>query len=184
VIFAGELLGRAAMRAGLESAESSAYGSEARGSACHAGVIISDQYIPYPKVRRPDLLIALSQSAYLSFITSVKSGGQVFYDIDLVNPSLSPRNDVILKGIPATAAAAQLGRRSVANVVLLTAALASNNDHPDLPGDSIVPSREAMEKAIIEQSPPAFKEINLAAMKEGWKMSERVGELASKRVSE
>ncbi|MFH0765799.1 MAG: 2-oxoacid:acceptor oxidoreductase family protein [Calditrichota bacterium] len=171
MIFAGELLGRAAMWAGLQSAESSSYGAEARGSACHAGVIISDQYIPYPKVRRPDLLIALSQGAFDKFLPTVKGGGQAVFDADLVDisASSSKREDIILRGFFATAAATRLGRRSVANVVLLAAALASNFSRTDILVCPISPSREALAQAIVEQSPEAFRKINLTALEEGWK---------------
>lgn len=173
VIFAAELIGRAGVLAGLEAAESAAYGAEARGSACHAGIILSEALIAYPKVRRPDLLIALSQAGYDKFVATVKPGGRAVYDKDLVKSEESSvrRNDTLQVGVSATTAATKLGRRGVANVVITAAALSGltavgSHSYMLLPLD-------ALERAIVEQSPGAFREINIRALAEGWMMGLR-----------
>ena len=184
VIFAGELLGRAAIIAGREAAESSSYGSESRGSACHAEVVISDEPIAYPKVERPDILIALSQDSYDKFAPRVKPGGQIFFDCHLIK--MKKLEGVNQTGIPATHLATQLGRKGVANVVLLAAAMAiafpplrsrgglRGGSKTDTPVGHLLPTRESLEKALVEQSPAAFREINLKALTEGWKMGTTV----------
>ncbi len=160
VLFAGELLGRAGMRAGMEAAQSASYGAEARGSACHAGVVLSSEQIPYPKVRRPDLLMAMSQAGYDKFVPSVESGGTVIYDADLVKPKQIEGIGQVSVG--ATAAATELGRRGIANVVMVSAAVALTG---------IIP-REALRQALEEQSPSAYLDVNLNALEAGWKMRE------------
>jgi len=160
VIFAGELLGRAGVRAGLETGQSASYGSEARGSACHAGVVLSSEQIGYPKVRKPDVVIAMSQAAYDKFADSVKPGGKVVFDHHLVKRKEIDGVEQI--GIPATDLATQLGRRGVANVVMLTAAMKITGDV----------SMDALKEALEEQSPEAFLDINLKAFEEGLKLAE------------
>jgi 2-oxoglutarate ferredoxin oxidoreductase subunit gamma len=164
VIFAAELIGRAGVLAGLEAAESGAYGAEARGSACHAGIILAKSLIAYPKVRRPDLLIALSRTGYDKFISSVNPGGRVVYDSDLIKliPSSGQNNNIHHSGFPATATAGDLGRRGVANVVITAAALALSQALPF----------EALQRALKEQCPPAYLELDLRALEAGWKMGE------------
>ena len=49
---------------GKNAAESCAYGPEARGNAAKVDIIISDEYIDYPKIDEVDCLIALTQEAY------------------------------------------------------------------------------------------------------------------------
>ena len=43
------------------------YGPEARGGACTAEVVISDEPIDYPYVTLPEVTIILSQEAYNNF---------------------------------------------------------------------------------------------------------------------
>jgi len=159
VLFAGGLLGRAGIQAGLTAAESSSYGAESRGSACFVGVVLSDEPIPYPKVRRPDLLIALSQGGYDKFTALIKPGGRIFYDCDMIQPK--SLEGVDQAGIHATTIAAQMGSKAVANVVMLAAAVITTG---------IVPMK-ALREAVKEQSPAAYLAVNLKAVEEGWRVS-------------
>ncbi|MFC2150854.1 2-oxoacid:acceptor oxidoreductase family protein [Calditrichota bacterium] len=152
VIFAGELLGRAAMLAGLHAAQSASYGSEARGSATNAGIIISDVAITYPKVAQPDILIALSQEACDKFASKVKPDGKIIFDCDTIESV--EREDVDQIGFPATANAARLGKKTVANVIILSYAIALTK---------VVPV-EALKQALTEQTPEKFLQLNLRAL--------------------
>ena len=62
IVLAGRILGAAAALGDhKESTLVQSYGPEARGGACSAQVIISDGTIHYPYVRRPDILVCMSQ---------------------------------------------------------------------------------------------------------------------------
>jgi len=68
VVLAGHIIGKAAaIFDGKEAAFTRSFGPEARGSACSAQVIISDEQIFYPYVTRPEILIVMSQEAYQKF---------------------------------------------------------------------------------------------------------------------
>ena len=160
VVFAGVLLGNAAVNAGLEAAQSASYGAEARGSACHAGVILSSRPISYPKVRTPDLLIALSQAGYDKFHPAVREDGLVLYDGDLVSVKESgPARHV---PVAATAIATDLGARGVANVVIAAAAVA-------LAG---LFDKEILRETLEAYSPESFREANLRALHAGFDLAE------------
>jgi len=116
VVLAGYILGKAiALHSGLEAVMTQSYGPEARGGASSANVVISDEPVDYPFVLHPDILVALSQEAYTRFRPTAKPEARVFIDQDLVIPF---GNDQPYS-IPATRLAEQLGRRIVANMVML-----------------------------------------------------------------
>lgn len=113
---AGYILGKAAaLYDGLEAVTTQSYGPEARGGASNANVILADEAVDYPFVQRPDVLVALSQEAYNRFRPSLAPDGLVLIDEDLVTPE--PDDHPL--AIPATRLAEGLGRRIVANMVML-----------------------------------------------------------------
>ena len=59
IILAGVVLGEAATRAGFQAVQTQSYGPESRGGAARAEVVISSEPIDYPRVTRPDVVVAL-----------------------------------------------------------------------------------------------------------------------------
>ena len=81
VVTIGRILGEAfSIYEGKNSANSQSYGPESRGGACKSEVVISDGDIYYPNVRRPDVLIALSQRALDTYLPDLKEGGILLID--------------------------------------------------------------------------------------------------------
>lgn len=116
VVLAGYVLGKAlALYAGREAVMTQSHGPEARGGASSADLVVSEEPIAYPFVQQPDFLVALSQEAYTKFRPSAKQSALVLIDGDLVRPEDGDQ----IKAIPATRLAEDLGRRIVANVVML-----------------------------------------------------------------
>ena len=60
------------------------FGPEARGGACSAQVILSDNPILYPYVTRPDIMMVMSQEAYNKFAPELKPNGLLLVEQDLV----------------------------------------------------------------------------------------------------
>ena len=155
IVLAGYILGKAAaLYDGKEAVMTQSHGPEARGGASSANVIISDQTVDFPFVQNPDLLIALSQEGYLKFRPRAKEGAGIFIDHDLVDPF----EDDLPAAIPATRIAEDLGRRIVANVVMLGFFTAAVN----------VVSREAMEKSLETTVKPKTLSLNLDAFSQGF----------------
>ena len=119
VVLAGVIIGYAAIISGLNAAQSQSYGPEARGGKVRSEIIISDGPVGYPKVRRPNLLVTLSQEAYEAYIDSLQEGGILIYDEDLVRPRGERRIESY--PIPATRMAEELGLRLSANMIILGA---------------------------------------------------------------
>ena len=159
IITAGYILGKAAAlhdRRYVTLIKS--YGPESRGGASSAQVIISDEEINYPRITKPELLVAMSQEAYAKYIEELASGGLLIIDKDLVELK-HPRDDIRVQAIPATRIAeSDLGRRIVANIVMLGYA-AANTD---------VVSLEGIREAVLSSIPKGTEELNMQALEKGY----------------
>jgi len=158
IILAGYIVGKAAaVYDGKHSTMVQAYGPEARGSACSSQVIVDDNPIQYPYLRKMEILLALSQEGYDKFAPHVEKNGMVLYDEDLVEFDTPP--DVkVLKAVPATRIAEELGRVMVANIVMLGFFTAQTG----------IISAEAMKKAVVSSVPKGTGELNTNAFERGF----------------
>lgn len=160
VVTAGYILGRAACLFDKKNAtQTQSYGPEARGGACTSEVVISEDLIDYPKVIKPDVLVAMSQEAYSEYYQDVKEGGIIILDKDLVSVE-NRRKDVRYYEIPSTAVAERLGSKIVANIVMLGTLVALTG----------VATKEAIMKSVQERFPKQA-EVNLRALDEGMKLA-------------
>ncbi len=158
VILAGYIIGKAtAIFEKKHATLTQSFGPEARGSACSAQVICSDEPIHYPYIRTPNILIAMSQEAYSKFEPELDPNGLLLIDEDLVKAK-PPRDNIRMFAVPATRLAEQLGRRIVLNIVMLGFFTAVAK----------TVSREAMEKAVLSSIPKGTEEINRKAFETGY----------------
>jgi len=156
VLLAGQILGRAAVYDGKNVVQTQSYGAEARGSAAKSEVIISDQKIGYPMVRKCDILVAMSQSAINAHIKDLKENATLLVDKDLVNHI--PEIKAKVYNLPTTKVAeTQLRSKMYANVVMLGA----------LTEITKIVSKEAMKKAITTIVRADTIKPNLCAFEEG-----------------
>lgn len=157
VVLAGVILGRAAVYDGRYAVQTQSYGAEARGSAVKSEVIISDEKINFPKVRKCDILVAMSQSALDTHFKDLKENGILLVDGDLVKRV--PKIEANVFRIPATKIAeTELKSRIYANVVMLGA----------LTKITRIVSKDIVEKAIADSVPQETKENNLNGFKKGY----------------
>ncbi|MDD3472463.1 MAG: 2-oxoacid:acceptor oxidoreductase family protein, partial [Syntrophaceae bacterium] len=102
IILAGHILGKAASLFEKKNAVfTQSYGPEARGGSCSADVVISDETIHYPKVIEPDVLVLMSQGALGTYGNSIKDGGILILDEDLVSLMEEPSGLTVYRA-PAT----------------------------------------------------------------------------------
>ncbi|MHA2424150.1 MAG: 2-oxoacid:acceptor oxidoreductase family protein, partial [Candidatus Thorarchaeota archaeon] len=87
VVLAGVIVGNAAVMAGLNAVQSQSYGSEARGTAAKSEVIVSNGEIHYPKVRKSDIFVVMSQKALEMYLQDAKKESVLIVDPDLVDTS-------------------------------------------------------------------------------------------------
>jgi 2-oxoglutarate ferredoxin oxidoreductase subunit gamma len=134
-----------------------AFGPEARGGACSAQVILSNEPILYPYVTRPDILVTMSQEAYTLFAPQLKEDGILIIEQELVRIDKLPAG-VRVYSLPATRLAEELGKKMVMNIVMVGFfGAVTNLLNPD-----------ALRQAIADSVPPAFRELNLKAFDKGF----------------
>ena len=158
VILAGYIAGKAAaIFENRHATLTRSFGPESRGGACSASVVIADQRVDYPLLRQMDILITMSQAAYLKFIDDLKPGGILVYEEELVRVE-KPREDVRSYAIPATRFAEELGRRIVLNIVMLGFFTAVTH----------AVGVDEMRKAVLDSVPAGTEKLNLSAFDKGY----------------
>jgi 2-oxoglutarate ferredoxin oxidoreductase subunit gamma len=158
VILSAIVLGKAAsIYQGEYATMTQNFGPEARGGACSAQLMLSDQPVLYPYVTQPDVLVVMSQEAYTKFAPELKDRGTLLIERDLVRVSEMPAQTRIYS-IPATRIAEELGKRMVLNIVMVGFFAAITQ----------LLEADAVRKAIADSVPSSFRELNLKAFDKGY----------------
>jgi 2-oxoglutarate ferredoxin oxidoreductase subunit gamma len=158
VILSAIVLGKAcSIHQGEFATMTQNFGPEARGGACSAQLMLSDKPVLYPYVTQPDVLVVMSQEAYVKFGPELKEGGLLLIERDLVRVTDLPKQTRIYS-VPATRLAEELGKRMVLNIVMVGffAAVTQLLD------------ADAVRKAVADSVPSSFRELNLKAFDKGY----------------
>ncbi len=166
VILSGYIIGKANAIFNKQHATlTQSFGPEARGSACSAQVILSDSPIHYPYIRKPNILISMSQEAYNKFEPNLDENGLLLIDEDLVK-SAKARDNIQLFPVPATRLAEELGRKIVLNIVMLGFFTAVTG----------LIDKEAMGEAVLSSVPKGTEELNKKAFDTGYEYGVKLRE--------
>ncbi|MBU6997296.1 MAG: 2-oxoacid:ferredoxin oxidoreductase subunit gamma [Theionarchaea archaeon] len=159
IVLAGMILGKAAsVYSDYYSVQTQSYGPEARGGASRSEVIISDEPIAFPGVMEADILVAMSQPAFDKYTDDLKKDATIIVDPSLVIDT--GKFDPIR--IEFTALAEDLGRKIVANIIMLGS----------LTRLTSVVTEEAMQKAVFDSVPPRTIDLNKKALEVGFKAAD------------
>ncbi len=112
------LLGKAAMKEGLNSVQAQTYGSASRGGLARGDNVISNKEIDFPRILNADVGVFLDQEKYNKFNDLVKDDGLVIYDSDLVDIQDTNQESF---GVKFMKTAEGIGNKMTANVVVLGA---------------------------------------------------------------
>ena len=156
VILATIILAEAALEAGKYTAQSQAYGPEARGGLCKAEVIVDEKPIGFTKVQNPTFLMALTQASLDKFAQSIDENCIVLADASLTIPEYLKPAQVTSVPILETAAK-KVGKAFTANIV----AVAAVNELLGLA------TFEQLKTAVLGHVPKGTEEINERALNEG-----------------
>jgi 2-oxoglutarate ferredoxin oxidoreductase subunit gamma len=158
VILAGMIFGRAAtIYDNKHVTLTQSFGPEARGSACSVQLIVSPEPILYPYISNSDILMVMSQEAYTKFVPTLRPGGMLLYEEELVKID-DAAAAVRCYGIPATRFAEELGKRLVLNVIMVGFVTAVTG----------LTSGDAVQKAVRDMVPRGTENLNLSAFKKGY----------------
>lgn len=163
IILCGYIIGKAAsLYDHKDAAFTQSYGPEARGGACSATVVIEEGRIGYPLVRMADFLIVLSNEAYEKYAHKVTPDALTFVDTDLVKEAAVDNSKLF--GIPATRFAESMGKKIVANVIMLGF----------FSGITNIISKEAIIESIKTSVKKGFVDINLKALQKGYEYASEI----------
>ena len=158
VILTGYVIGKAASLYDDKNATmTQSFGPEARGSACSSQVIVADETILNPYVRRPQIMVIMSQEAFVKFTPAIDPQGLLLIEEELVEAKDLPPG-VRLFSIPATRIAEGLGKKVVLNMVMAGFFTAVTG----------LVTKDAMRRAIESSVPKGTEGLNLAAFEKGF----------------
>ena len=157
-ILAGVILGSAAVTYdGKYAVQTQAYSSELRGGFAAAWVVVSHQPVVFPRVTRPNVLVAQAQDSISRFTHTLRSDGILIMDSDMI-PNPPEGVGQVIK-VPATSIArGRLEAPVTVNMVMLGALCKAKE----------VVSRDALEKAIADAVPKDKVQLNLEAFRLGF----------------
>ena len=165
IILAGYIIGKAAALYDNKNATlTQSYGPESRGGACSAQIIVSDEEVDYPEVLNPNVLIIMSKEAYDKFSCDLVNGGILLYDDDLVENNIKLDNSVKAYPISATRIAEELGRKIVANIIMIGFFTAITG----------VVTKMSAEEAIKTSIPKGTEELNQMAFQKGFEHGKEI----------
>jgi 2-oxoglutarate ferredoxin oxidoreductase subunit gamma len=157
VILSAIVLGKAAsIYQGAFATMTQNFGPEARGGACSAQLVLSDSPVLYPYVTLPDILVVMSQEAYVRFGSELKDGGIMIVEQDMVRVS-DLKQGIQVYSVPATRIAEEFEKRMVLNSVMVGFFTAITH----------LLAPDAVRKAVADSVPPSFRELNLQAFEKG-----------------
>ncbi len=157
VITAAIILAEAAViHEGMNATQSQSYGAAARGGATRSDIIISEEEINFPVVSQPNMLVCLTQEAYMNFAPEIRPGGTLLTDTRFVETTRKvdarqielPMYDRVMS---------EIGKPIVFNICVLGALL----------GISEIVKPESVMKAIADRVPKDFIEMNTKALNLG-----------------
>jgi len=164
IVLAGIIIGTAASTYGRKNAtQAQSYGPEARGGACKTEIVISDEEIDYPRVEKPHIVAVMSQEAYNTCVGEIEENGALLYDPDMILET-RPMNKVNIYEVPATRIAEQLGKKIVANMVMIGAIIAITN----------IVDNQSIEKAIAKNVPHGTEKLNIDAFNRGYEHARKL----------
>jgi 2-oxoglutarate ferredoxin oxidoreductase subunit gamma len=121
LLFAGQVLARAAIKDGLEVFWIPSYGPEMRGGTASCTVIVSDHQIGSPVPDQFDAAVAMNLPSLRKYGPRVAPAGLILVNTSLITSQTSARADVDELRLPCTELAAKGGDDKLVSVVALGA---------------------------------------------------------------
>jgi 2-oxoglutarate ferredoxin oxidoreductase subunit gamma len=127
VITAAIILAEAAViYGGMNATQTQTYGAAARGGSTRSDIIISNSEIYFPEVDQPNILVCLTQEAYVEFSSIIRPGGVLLTDSRFVTTAKKvdakqiqlPMYDTVME---------KIGKPIVFNICVLGALLGITN---------------------------------------------------------
>lgn len=165
VMTIGKMIGECAFAQNLHVTFLPAYGPEQRGGTANCTVVLSDEPIGSPAAETLDVLCVLNQPSLEKFIPSLKEGGTLMVNSDMVDVSEISRPDISVIEIPSDRMAYEIGSTKTANVIIFAVYMTVSK---------IIPIDKAKEIALAKLAKkPQFMTMNNTAFDRGVELAEK-----------
>ncbi|PWH12382.1 MAG: 2-oxoacid:ferredoxin oxidoreductase subunit gamma [Anaerolineae bacterium] len=164
VLFAGQVLAYAAMDLGKEVTWIPSYGPEMRGGTANCTVVIADEEIGSPLVKRPPFAIALNLPSFDKYEPLMLPGGVLVVNQSMVDRG-PKRTDIRVILVPANEIAEEIGNKKLTNMVTVGALVAAMPELLTL---------EAVEQALRGHLPARHQHLlpqNFQALQRGYEVA-------------
>lgn len=157
LLLAGIILAEAAILDDKHAIQTQSYGPEARGGASKSEVIISDDMIHYPKVRKPNLFLALTQESADTYLKDDINNGIIIAD-DRITIKEGIEYEKLYNAPILKTASKDVGKSIVANIVALGMIVEATG----------VVSKESILEAVLNRVPKGTEKLNKLALESGY----------------
>ncbi len=155
ILMMGIIIAEASIANGNNAIQSQSYGPEARGGASKCEVIIDNNEIYFPKVKSPDFLIALTQTAADKYINDITPDTIVILDKDV---ALSNQIENKVYTLPIIDTAINVIKRRITGNIVCLGAFYEMTKFTDL---------EVLKSTILKRIPEGHEDINMEAFEAG-----------------
>ena len=163
LLLAGLIVGdAAAISDGKYAVQTETYAPLARGGSSKSEIIISEEEIDYPKVRKADLLVALSQEAYDSNINQVKNDGLIIIETDMVKSFKEHKN---LLSVPLTSIAMESTKKPFTVSIVALGVVSRVTGRTNM---------LSLVSSIGQRAPNGTEDINQKALEAGFLYAEKL----------
>jgi 2-oxoglutarate ferredoxin oxidoreductase subunit gamma len=118
VLSMGKIMAYSGVMQDMEVSWMPSYGPEMRGGTANVIVILSNDRISSPIIRKFDSIIVLNQQSLDKFEESVKPGGTLLYDVNGITRH-PVRKDITIYRIDATKEASKMENAKIFNMIIL-----------------------------------------------------------------
>jgi len=156
ILSMGKFLAYAGMDANMNVSWLPSYGPEMRGGTANCSVIVQDDQVGSPIVTKADTVVVMNRPSLDKFEDAIVPGGLLILDSDLVDRA-PERTDIEVISVPAQTVAAEIGSKTIANMVLLGALVAKTG----------IVSMDTLLGALKAHGKEKFYESNKLALEKG-----------------
>lgn len=161
VLTLGLIMSDIAISKGLNVIWSPSYGSAMRGGAANCTVKYGEDIIYNPQQEQPDVLLAMNDESFNTFISIVAPGGLCVVS-DMLTCDTNVRDDVTIVKVPCMELATKIQNPKGANIIMLGAIVHLMNDYTK------EEATDAMNNMFAKKGKSKFESANTLAFATGY----------------
>lgn len=162
VLTVGLLMSQMAIFKGYQATWIPQYGSAMRGGTANCTMKFGEGRVYNPSQEEPDILLAMNTASFKKFLPLVKSGGTVIANSDMIDVSLSDRDDVKIIAIPCGTIAKEMDHALGANIIMAGAIVKETGAFTEEEALS------GMNDMFRKKGKEKYEALNSAALKAGY----------------